>query len=784
MKFTQSWLKEHLLTDASADIIAETLTRIGIEVESLEPLGAGLASFTVAEILETSPHPDAEKLRVCQVDTHSGVRQIVCGAPNARTGIKVILADIGDIIPANGMVIKAAKIRGVESNGMLCSATELGIGSDDSGIMELPLTTPTGSKAVAALGLDDTLFDVSITPNRGDCLGVYGLARDLAAAGLGTLIQPVRPPLKTDGLKNFPVTLLTPDCRHFIGYRIDGVVNAPSPAWLVRLLESVGLRSISALVDITNYFTITYGRPLHVYDADTLHGGITVRGSSDGELFEALNDKTYRLAEGLCVIADDENVLGLGGIMGGKPSGCTLTTRSVLLEAAWFEPVAIAHAGRATHIDSDARYRFERGVDPEGTALYAVMAAQMILDLCGGSMTAYGEAGAPPVISRTIPFNPDSVRLRTGMEAGEGEQRKLLQAIGCVISQDWQVTTPSWRPDMEGSADVCEEIARLKGYDTLPEVSLPLPHRFALTSATAQEKALNALLERGMDEVVHFAFTSKTYAEAFQTGKPLIEVANPISADLNVMRPHLLVDLLGAVNRNLARGASHLSFMEAGAVFFGLNPEDQPVRIAGIRTGSSPMHWQQKSGQPTIYDVKSDVEAVLEALSINVDSLMLSREVPEWYHPGKAGRLSLGPKNTLAYFGEIHPAILRIFDIQQPVMGFECWLDALTAKQKQKRAEAFRINEFQASRRDFAFVVDATAAAGEIVSAVAKADKALIKNVVLFDVYEGAHLPAGKKSLAFAVTLQADDRTLTDEELNAVSSAIIKAAQGKGATLR
>ncbi len=788
MKFTESWLKEHLLTDVSTAVVAETLTRIGIEVESYKTLGAGLESFTVAEILETEPHPAADKLRVCRVDTHTGVRQIVCGAPNARPGIKVILADIGDTIPANGMVIKAAKIRDVESNGMLCSARELGIGTDDNGIMELPAATLVGEKAVKILGLDDTLFDVSITPNRGDCLGVYGMARDLAAAGLGALV-PLKPAavhttvLHTNSLDILSVQLETADCEHFIGYRFENIVNGPSPAWLIRKLESVGLRSISALVDITNYFTFTYGRPLHVYDADTLKGAITVRRSTEGETFEALNDKTYILPAGLCIVADDSGVLGLGGVMGGKRSGCTLTTTSVILEAAWFEPVAIAAAGRATYIDSDARYRFERGVDAQATAPYAAMAAAMIMELCGGKVTAYGEAGAPPIVSRTITFDRDAVRVRTGMDIGEAEQRSLLEAMGCHV-QDWQVTTPSWRPDIEGSADLVEEITRLKGYDFLPETPLPAPEILKLPSVTVQEKVLSALLGRGMDETVHFAFTSKRYAEAFQTARPVIDVVNPISADLSAMRPHLFADLLPAVNRNLARGISGLAFMETGAVFFGVTPQDQPIRVSGVRTGAHAMYWQRKAELPTVYDVKADLECLLQALDINTDTLMVSKDVPDWYHPGKAGRLSLGSKQTVGYFGEIHPAILRIFDIDQPVMGFECWLDALPTKSKQRRPEAFRFNEFQSSRRDFAFVVDTDVPAGDIMQVIAKAEKMLLKHIVLFDVYEGPNMPSGKKSLAFAVTLQADDRTLTEEELSTVSTAIIKAAANKGAVLR
>jgi phenylalanyl-tRNA synthetase beta chain len=784
MKLTYSWLKDFLETDATPAEIATTLTAIGLEIESLRSLGAGLESFTVAEILATSPHPDAEKLQICHVLTHSGERQIVCGAPNARAGIKVILADIGDIIPTNGMQIKAAKIRGVESNGMLCSARELGIGTEDNGIMELPAATPVAAKAVDVLGLNDTLFDVSITPNRGDCLGVYGVARDLAAAGMGTLKSPSFSTLSSLAEAAVALTLTTSDCPHFVAYRLDGVTNGESPEWLKARLTSVGLRPISALVDITNYFTLTYGRPLHVYDAVKLRGGITVRASAQGESFAALNDKTYTLPSGLCVIADGASVLGIGGVMGGSASGCNATTTSVILESAWFDPLAIARAGRATMIDSDARYRFERGIDPAGTVPYAAAAAQMILELCGGQVTGRSEAGAAVTLSRTIAFSKNAVSLRTGMEVTEEKQRHILTALGCVIDAAWNVLTPNWRPDIEGAADLTEEIARIVGYDILPSTPLPLPETFALAQSSLADKARERLLARGLDEVVHFAFTSEVNAKAFQTDAPLIQVANPISSELSVMRPHLLADILPAVKRNHDRGMRNLALTEIGAVFFGLDPNLQPMRVSGIRTGESALHWQTKPQAVTLYDVKADLYTLLEALDISPASLMLSSDVPAWYHPNKAGRISLGPKVTLGYFGELHPAILRSFGIDIPVMAFECWLDAIPTKQKPKRPEAFRLNEYQASRRDFAFVVDTKTPAGAVRDAIAKSDKSLIQDVTLFDVYEGEHIQTGKKSLAFAVTLQARDRTLTEEELTATSQAIIAAAAGKGAVLR
>ncbi len=781
MKFTLSWLKEHLQTEATVEAIAETLTAIGLEIESVTALSAGLEPFTVAEILATEPHPDADKLQVCRVATHTGERQIVCGAPNARAGIKVILADIGDVIPTNGMKIKPAKIRGVESAGMLCSAQELGLGDDHAGIMELPQDVAVGDKAIDALHLNDTLFDIAITPNRGDCLGVYGVARDLAAAGFGTLITTSAPELPSG--TSVPVTLDTPDCAHFVACSIQGVKNAESPDWLQQCLLSVGLRPISTLVDITNYFTITYGRPLHVYDADRLSGGITVRPSQKGEMLDALNDKTYTLPEGLCVIADDADVLGLGGVIGGVPSGCTETTTNVILEAAWFDPVAIARTGQALMIDSDARHRFERSVDPTGTEPYAAMAAQMIVELCGGTLEGTTIAGAAPSLSRDIAYTPSTVQAMLGLDVPEDTQRQLLESLGCTVTSDWQVNTPNWRPDIEGVADLVEEIARLHGYDTIPEIPLTTAD-IRKAELSAEEKTANILRARGIDEAIHFAFTAESFAQAFANDAPLIQVKNPISSELSVMRPHLMADLLPALQRNQHRGHKDISLFEIGAVFHGITPDQQPVRAAGIRAGATPMHWHEPSKAYDLYDAKADLMAVLETLGIATDALMINREVPGWYHPGKSARLSLGPKTTLGYFGELHPAVLRQFDVEGSVCGFECWLDQLPTKKKAKRPAAYRAREFQASRRDFAFITDTGLDAGTLRQALLKSDKTLIRDVTLFDVYEGKHMEPGKKSLAYAVTLQADDRTLSEEDITGVSDAIIAAAEKQGAVLR
>ncbi len=780
MKFTISWLREFLDFDADIDTLSHTLTAIGLEVDKLTHLSDGLESFTVAHIQSTAPHPDADKLQVCTVNTHTGVRQIVCGAPNARADIKVILADIGDTIPTNGMKIKPAKIRGVESAGMLCSARELGLGEDHDGIMELPHDAEVGAKAIDVLHLNDTLIDIAITPNRGDCLGVYGIARDLAASGLGTLKTPEQ--VTFDSLPDaLNITINTDKCAHFVAYQIDNVKNAHSPEWLQQRLRSIGLKSISALVDITNYFTHAYGRPLHVYDASALSGGIIVRESKEGEKLKALDGKDYTLPESICVIADEKTALGIGGIIGGEPSGCTNDTTSVILEAAWFDPIAIAEAGRALQIDSDARYRFERTVDAAMTESYAALAAQMITELCGGNITARSIAGQAPDLTRDIAYKPEYMMQRTGMDVTEDAQREILEKLGCSVSPDWKIKTPPYRPDIEGSADITEEILRIVGYDALEEVALPMTAAKA-ENATPEKQVRHVLSARGLDEVIHFAFSSEPYAKAFSDD--FIHVSNPISNELSTMRPHLFADMLPALKRNHDRNKTDLALFEIGAVFHGLKPENQPVRAATVRSGGSPLHWKDKPQAYDIYDAKADLFAALEACGISTDNLMISRDVPAYYHPGKSARVSLGPKNILGYFGELHPALLRTFDISASVVASECWLDALPNKHKSAAKKALQKNLFQSSRKDFAFIMDKDVEAKKLGDAIGKADKKLIQNVTLFDMYDGEHIEAGKKSLAFAVTLQADGRTLNDDDLSSASDAIIKAAEKTGATLR
>lgn len=788
MKFTLSWLKEFLDTDATVEAIAEKLTAIGLEVESVENPAEALADFTVAEILAAERHPDADKLQVCKVMTHAGERQIVCGAPNARAGLKVVLADIGVTIPAGGFQIKKAKIRGVESNGMLCSAEELGLGKESAGIIELPADAQVGEAVAHALGLNDSVFDIAITPNRGDCLGVYGVARDLAAAGMGRLR-----PLNTEavagkGSAGRTIRLETPDCKLFVGRLIRNVKNMPSPEWLQQRLESVGLRPISALVDITNYMTMAYGRPMHVYDADALQGDIIVRASQDGEALEALNDKAYTLPEGLCVIADESRALGIGGVVGGVSSGVTEATKNVFLESAWFEPDAIARAGRALQIDSDARYRFERTVNPAFTQPGAEVATRMIMALCGGEASELVIAGHAPSFSRQILFSPQDVETLGGVAVSDEEASDILENLGCAIdmvAEGWTVTTPDFRPDIEARADLVEEIVRMKGYDAIAETPLPAL-RGVQEENSAYEKARavrRGLASQGLRECYHFAFGAREAAEKFAGDKPLVSVVNPISAELDTMRPSLLPALLQALRKGADRGVSSNGLFEVGAVFYGIQPEQQPSHAASVRMGHLPLHWSGKPRPWDVYDARRDLETMLSAAGFSARPT-IAASAPSWYHPGKSGALVLG-KTVLGYFGAMHPAIQRYFGLEQEVVACECFLDHLPAARRKTARAALKLSDFQPSARDFAFVVGREVQAEDVLSAVRGVEKQLIRDVTLFDVYEGKNIPEGKKSLALSVILQAEDRTLTDEEINRVSQAIILAAEKKcGAALR
>lgn len=788
MKFTLSWLKEYLETAATADDLAQALTALGLEVESVSDKAAVLAPFTVAYIIAAKRHPNAEKLQVCRVASDVGELQIVCGATNARAGLKVALAKEGALIPRGAFKIKKTAIRGVESCGMLCSSEELGISESSEGIIELPASAQIGEPVAKALGLDEVLFDIAITPNRADALGVYGIARDLAAAGLGALKPlPHKPPI---GIFKSPINVsieTAQDCPAFIGCVIRNVTNGDSPAWLKQKLLAIGLRPISALVDITNYFTFAYGRPLHVFDTNMLSGNIHVRHAREDETLDALNGKSYALATSMTVIADEQKALALGGIIGGVASGCTEATKNVFLEVALFNPLNIAQTGRALQIDSDARYRFERGVDAGFMQMAAEMAVAMILELCGGEASEFVRAGSAPTPRNTIAFRPERVATLGGLEIPHARIRTILQSLGCDVSESaaWQVTPPSYRQDLAMEADLVEEVLRVVGYDHIPTASLPKPQGIATSVLTPTQKRLqmlrHLLASRGMDETHHWSFVSEQEAALFGGQLEGLHLLNPISAELSVMRPGLLPGLLAAYSRNSRRGYSDAALFEIGPSFHDAKPQGQKTIVAGLRGGhiNTPEYpdtrFNRKLRPADVFDVKADALAVLASCGLQADKIEIRTDTPTWYHPGRSGTLMLGGKIVLGRFGELHPTVLAAYDMADAALAvFEIDLSALPQpKTKGKGRVLLQASDFQSVAQDFAFVVEAALPAAELLKAVNKADDALVREVTLFDVYAGKGVAEGKKSVALQITLQADDRTLSENDINATRQKII-----------
>jgi phenylalanyl-tRNA synthetase beta chain len=790
MKFTLNWLKQYLETDASLEQIVEKLTALGLEVECVVDKAADLAPFQIAKILEAIPHPDADKLRVCQVETGTGQLQIVCGAPNARAGINVVLAPVGSVIPANGMVIKASKIRGVESNGMLCSAEELGLGGDATGIIEMPACNDNIAKKYAQLaGLDDPMIEIAITPNRGDCLGVYGIARDLAAAGLGKL-KPISAD-KIAGTFKSPIAVKIEDekeCPMFVGRYFKNVKNGASPEWLKNRLSAIGVKSISVLVDITNYIAFEFGRPLHVYDAKKLSGDLVVHSAKAGEKLHALDDKEYALDSGMTVVSDKQNAQALGGVIGGMASGCADYTTEVFLEVALFNHVSVAKSGRKLDIITDSRYRFERHVDPAFVLPAAEIASKMILDLCGGEASELVIAGREPAWQRTIDFDFSFVKKRGGIDISTSESKKILESLGFKVSGN-KISVPSWRPDVSIKEDLVEEIVRVYGYDKLPMLDLPQSaSNFEAVLSPAQKRVSavrRKLASNGMVEAITWSFMKCEAAKLFGGNNAALNLQNPISNDLNYMRPSILPNLIEAIGRNSTRGYDNLAFFEIGLIFENTSPEGQKQVATGVRSG--------KAAQKDIYgaardvdafDAKADCFAALEAAGAPVTNLRISTDAPAWYHPGRSGVLKLG-KAVLAVFGEIHPQILKDLDVKGPIVAFEVYLKEIpTAKAKKKAKPKLEFSEYQSSSRDFAFLIDENVTADEILRAVSGVDKKLIEDVSLFDVYQGKGTPEGKKSVAISVRIQADDHTLTESEIEGIAKKIIEAVGKLGGVLR
>jgi phenylalanyl-tRNA synthetase beta chain len=799
MKFTLSWLKDHLDTTASLGEITDTLTSLGLEVDGVEDPAAALAPFTIAYVKSAVQHPNADRLRVCIVDTGKGEVQVVCGAPNARTGMKGVFAPVGAHIPGTGIDLKAGVIRGEASNGMLCSEREMGLSNEHDGIIELPAEAPLGASFAAWRRLDDPVIEIGLTPDRADCAGIRGIARDLAAAGLGTLKPldetPVAAAFQTDltVALDFPADVAAA-CPLFVARVFRGVKNGPSPAWLQQKLKAIGLRPISVLVDITNFFTFDRNRPLHVFDKAKVQGGLRLRLSQGGETLVALNDKTYTLGGGVTVIADDAAVLSLGGIMGGASTGVESDTADVILEAALFDPIRTAMSGRALGVSSDARYRFERGVDPAAVFAGIEQATRLILELCGGEASQVVVAGQEPDWRRQLTLRPGRVASLGGVDVPRERQQAILSALGFGVSDGDDGLTladvPSWRGDVQGEADLVEEVLRVNGYDAIPAVPLPRMSTLTQPALTPQQKAREvvrrSLAARGLDEAVTWSFMDGRDAALFGFANAGLKLVNPIASDLDTMRPSVLPNLIRASGRNAARGLPDAALFEIGPIYRDATETGQAMVASGTRAGQSgPRHWSQPPRPVDAFDAKADAAAALEAAGAPVANLVVSTDAPGWYHPGRSGCLRLGP-TVLAQFGELHPAVLSALGVDGPVVGFEVFLDAVPQPKKKAGTAKplLKLAAFQPVVRDFAFVVDDGVAADRITKAAKGADKALIADVALFDVYRGPGVAEGRKSLALAVTLQPVEATLTDEAIEAVSKKIVAAVEKQGGTLR
>jgi phenylalanyl-tRNA synthetase beta chain len=794
MKTTLAWLKTHLDTDAPPAAIVERLIMIGHDVEAVENRAAGLEPFTIAAVVSAERHPNAERLKVCVIDTGKERVQVVCGAANARAGMKGVFAPAGTIIPRTGAVLQETVIRGVASRGMLCSADELGLGADRDGIIEVPHDAPIGARYADLLGLGDAVIDLKVTPNRADCLGVRGIARDLAASGLGRL-----KPLDTmpiPGCFHSPIGIHIEDrsaCQLFLGRHIRGLRNGSSPDWLRRRLEAIGLRPISALVDLTNFLTFDLDRPLHVFDLGRLDGDLTVRLARPGETLLALNGQEYALDAEMTVIADRAGVRSLGGVIGGEAAGCTEGTTEVLIEAALFDPIRTAATGRKLGIASDARYRFERGLDPAFVGDGLEVATRLMLELCGGEASEIVTAGAVPEWRRHYVLRAGRPASLGGLAMPPEQSAAILTALGCTVEPaaggDLSVAPPSWRGDIEGEADLVEEVLRINGYDRIPAVPLPrdapLPRPALVPARRRSELVRRALAARGLTEAVTFSFISAREAELFGGAKPELRVVNPISADLDAMRPSLLPGLVAAARRNLDRGFADAALFELGPAYHDDTPAGQGLVAAGLRAGrTGPKHWREPAQAVDLYQVKADALAALAAMGAPAENVQTNADPPAWYHPGRAGTLRLGPK-VLGAFGELHPAVIAALDAKPPLAAFEVLLDAVPEPRAGGAKPLLQLSVFQPIERDFAFVVDRDLPAETLLRAARGVDRRLVAEIRLFDVYEGAGLPSGKKSLAITVVLQPRERTLTDPEIESFSKRLVALVEkATGGTLR
>ena len=820
MKFSLSWLKTHLDTDAPLDRITDALTRIGLELEGVENRGADLAPFRIAHVVSAEQHPNADRLRACKVDAGNGIVSVVCGAPNARTGMKAVFAAPGSYIPGTNITLKVSEIRGVQSAGMLLSAREMGLGEDHAGIIELPADAPVGVPYAQWAGLDDPVIEISVTPNRGDCFAVRGVARDLAAAGVGTL-KPFRPaPIapRFDGGPRWRIDF-TEACPWIIGRTVRGVKNSPSPRWLQDRLTSIGLRPINALVDVTNFFTFDLGRPLHVFDVAKLSGDMLTLRRGAGETLRALNGKDYVASAEDCVICDAAGVQSLAGVIGGEPTGCDETTTSVFVECALFDPVRVALTGRRHQIISDARQRFERGLDPALMPHAVEAATAMILELCGGEPGTVTAAGAEPDWHRDATLRFSRLAGLGGDDVPPDEAVASLERLGFAVrhhdAERVTVAVPSWRNDVaapivldqsaslaptiaakaadgcaliEPECDLIEEVLRLRGLDSVPAVSLPRMAPVPVATLTPRQQraaqARRVLADQGLMECATFSFMAAEEARRFGDIADALRLTNPIAADLDQLRPTPIATLALAAKRNAARGYADLGLFEIGPAFSIAAPDGQYLVAAGLRAGSTPRNWAAAARPVDAIDAKTDLWTAMEAIGVPLDALQVTSDAPAFFHPGRSAAVRQGPKTVLGHFGELHPRVIAALDLPAPIVAFELNLDAV-ADPKRRRKSAPDLAPFQPVRRDFAYLVDTAVPADAVLRAARGADRALIAGVSLFDVYEGDRLPEGKKSFAIEVVFQPRERTLTDAEIEAACQKVTAAvAKATGALLR
>jgi phenylalanyl-tRNA synthetase beta chain len=825
MKFTLSWLRDHLDTKAELATITDTLTGIGLELEGVENPGAALAPFRIAHVIEAVQHPNADRLRACTVDAGDGPVSVVCGAPNARTGMKAVFAPVGATIPASGMVLKAGAIRGVASNGMLCSARELGLGDDHDGIIELPPDAPVGASYADWAGLDEPVIEIAVTPNRGDALSVRGIARDLAAAGVGALKTFAPETVPSDGPSAIDWVIEMPTvCPWVLGRTVRGVTNGPSPAWLQDRLRAIGLRPISALVDITNFFTIDLGRPLHVFDVNRVAGDRLTLRPGAGETFRALNGKDVTVTPEDCVIADAEGVVSLAGVVGGERTGCTETTTDVFIECAWFDPIAIALTGRRHQISSDARARFERGIDPALMPSALEAATQMVIELCGGTASAPVAAGAEPDWRRTARMRFDRLRSFGGADVPRDEAERILRSLGFNLAgadeESITVHVPPWRNDIaakdgagrggleqgpalhperaaqardgaaviEPEVDLIEEVLRIWGLDRIAPVSLPALSAVPAATLTPRQAraavARRVLAARGLAEAVTFSFADSRIAALFGEAPEALRLVNPIASDLDQLRATPIITLALAAARNAARGYGDVGLFEVGPAFHEGIRGGQQVVAAGLRVGETPRSWLVPARGVTALDAKGDVWSALTALGVPLEALSVTADAPAFYHPGRSGVVRQGPKLALARFGALHPEIIRALDLPGQSVAFEIFLDAIP-EPKRRRKSAPVLSAFQPIRRDFAFLADAAVAAEDVLRAARGAVRDLVAGVTLFDVYDGEKMEPGRKSLGIEVVFQPKDRSLTDAEIEEACAKVVAAVtKATGAVLR